>query len=296
MSQFTHNTAPNKFVDVAGVTYAYRRFGALSGVPVLFLQHLRGSMDYWDPAVTNGIAARRPVILFDNEGVGLSTGQTPDTVDAMADNAAAFVRALEVPEVDVLGFSIGGYATQPLALRHPELVRRVVIVGSKPRGGQSEGTAPDVAEVAGRHEVPTLDDILYLFFDPSETSQAAGRAFWRRRHARTADPDRPTSRQTFNAQIAAILDWNQARGDALEELSGIRQPTLVVNGSHDIMVPTVNSYLMAQRISDAELVIYPDSGHGSLFQYPHRFVTHVNEFLDREPVLAEETRIAASHD
>jgi pimeloyl-ACP methyl ester carboxylesterase len=174
----------------------------------------------------------------------------------------------------------------------------VVIVGSKPRGGQSEGTAADVVEVAGRHEVATLDDILSLslFFEPSATSRAAGRAFWRRRHARTADPDRPTSRQTFNAQIAAILDWNQARGDALEELSGIRQPTLVVNGSHDIMVPTVNSYLMAQRIPDAELVIYPDSGHGSLFQYPHRVVTHVNEFLDREPVLAEQTRIGANHD
>jgi pimeloyl-ACP methyl ester carboxylesterase len=277
----THRTTPNRFVDAGGVTYAYRRFGTETGTPLLFLQHLRGSMDYWDPAVTDGLAAGRPVILFDNEGVGLSSGSTPDTFDALADNAAAFVAALGIDRLDVLGFSIGGHTAQALVLRHPALVRRLVIAGSKPRAGESAGTAADVLDVAGRHEVSTLDDFLYLFFAPTPTSQAAGRAFWERRHSRTAEPDRPTTRQTFEAQVAAIREWGRPHGDPLAELATITAPTLVVNGSNDIMAPTVNSWLMAQHIPDAQLVIYPDAGHGSPFQYPQTFVGHVAEFLDR---------------
>jgi pimeloyl-ACP methyl ester carboxylesterase len=272
-----HDTAPNRFVEVGGVAYAYRRFGAATGTPLLFLQHLRGSMDYWDPAVTDGLAQGRPVVLFDNEGVGLSGGRTPSTFEGLADNAAAFSRALGLDRVDVLGFSIGGHTAQTLTLRHPELVRRLVVVGSKPRGGVDEGTAPDVLEVAGRHEVSTLEDFLYLFFAPTPESQGAGRAFWERRHRRTSDPDRPTSRQTFEAQRAAIMAWQ----DGADDLSAITAPTLVVNGSADIMAPTVNSWIMAQRIPDAQLIVYPDSGHGSLFQYPGTFVAHVAEFLDR---------------
>jgi pimeloyl-ACP methyl ester carboxylesterase len=277
----SHDTAPNQFLDVDGVTYAYRRFGTDTGIPLVFLQHLRGSMDYWDPAVTDGLAAGRPVVLFDNAGVGLSTGTTPDTFDALGDHAAAFIRALGLTHVDILGFSIGGHTAQALTLRHPELVRRLVIAGSKPRAGENAGTAPDVLEVAGRHEVSTLEDFLYMFFSPSAKSQAAGRAFWARRHRRTDGPDAQTSRQTFEAQRAAIVEWATPRGEPLHELGRIAVPTLVVNGSHDIMCPTINSYLMAQRIPDAQLIIYPDSGHGSLFQYPDTFVAHVTEFLDR---------------
>jgi pimeloyl-ACP methyl ester carboxylesterase len=276
-----HDTAANQFIDADGITYAYRRFGADEGTPLVFLQHLRGSMDYWDPSVTDGLAATRPVILFDNEGVGLSSGSTPDTFDALGDNAASFLRALGVTEVDVLGFSIGGHTAQALTLRHPELVRRLVIAGTKPRAGENEGTAPDVLDVAGRNEVSTLEDFLYLFFAPSESSQAAGRAFWERRHRRTVDPDAQTTRQTFEAQRAAIIEWATPHGEPLHELASITAPTLVVNGSHDIMCPTINSYVLAQRIPNAQLIIYPDSGHGSLFQYPETFVAHVAEFLDR---------------
>lgn len=278
---FSHDTAPNQFIEIGGVTYCYRRFGASSGTPLLFLQHLRGSMDYWDPAVTDGLAAGRPVILFDNAGVGLSSGETPGTFEQLGDNAAALIRALGLPRVDVLGFSIGGHTAQALTLRHQDLVRRLIIVGSKPRAGENEGTAPDVLDVAGRNEISTLDDFLYLFFAPSQTSQAAGRAFWERRHRRTIGPDAQTSRQTFEAQRAAIIDWAQPHGEPLAELATITSPTLVVNGSHDIMAPTVNSYLMAQRIPNAQLIIYPDSAHASLFQYPETFVAHAAEFLDR---------------
>jgi pimeloyl-ACP methyl ester carboxylesterase len=280
MSSDDHVGAPTRFVEADGVRYAYRRFGAASGTPLLFLPHLRASMDYWDPAVTDGLAANRPVILFDNAGVAGSSGPTPTTFEAFADHAADFARALGLGPVDVLGFSIGGHTAQALALRHPQLVRRVIIAGSKPRAGVDEGTHPDVLEVAGRHEVPTLEDFLFLFFEPTPGSQAAGRQFWERRHRRTADTDAPTSRETMRAQVAAILDWRQPRGERYAELASITQPALVVNGSHDIMSPTINSYILAQHLPSAELIIYPDSGHGAPFQYAPLFVSQVAQFLD----------------
>ena len=282
MSGDSHVTAPTRFAEAGGIRYAYRRFGAQAGTPLVFLQHLRGNMDYWDPLVTDGLAAGRPVILFDNAGVASSSGETPDTYEALADHAAMFIGALGLPQVDLLGFSIGGGVAQALALRHPSAVRRLVIAGARPRGGVDEGTHPDVVEVATRHEVPTLEDFLFLFFDPSPASQAAGRAFWERRHQRTADLDVPTSQQTMKAQLAAIADWRVQRGERYAELAKITQPVLVANGHHDIMAPTINSYLLAQHLPAAQLIIYPGSGHGFLFQYPGLFVAHVARFLDAE--------------
>jgi pimeloyl-ACP methyl ester carboxylesterase len=281
MSEDSHVTAPTRFVEAAGIRYAYRRFGAQVGTPLVFLQHFRGNMDYWDPLVTDGLAANRPVILFDNAGVGGSSGQTPDTMEALADHAAAFIGALDLPQADVLGFSIGGCVAQALTLRHPGLVRRLVLVGTTPRAGETEGRHPDVPKVAGR-PVPALEDFLFLFFEPSDTSQRAGKEFWERRHERTVDVDLPTSPQTAQAQSAALAKWGTRRGERFAELRGITQPTLVVNGRHDIMLPTINSYILAQHIPDAQLIIYPDSGHGSLFQYPGLFVAHVSRFLDAE--------------
>jgi len=277
----SHVTAPTQFVTANGIRYAYRRFGAETGTPLVFLQHFRGGMDHWDPAVTDGLAANRPVVLFNNTGVASSSGQTPDTVEAQADDAAAFIHALGLTRVDILGFSIGGYVAQALTIRHRALVRRLVLAGTKPRAGDDTDRHPDVNDVATRHEVPTLEDFRFLFFEPTPTSQAAGERFWERRHQRTVDVDPPTSKQTMLAQTAAIADWKLPHGEPFAELETITQPTLVINGRRDVMVPTINSYHLAQHIPGAQLVVYPDSGHASLFQYPELFVADVGRFLDR---------------
>lgn len=276
MAKLAHVTAPTLFVEANGIRYAYRRFGAETGTPLIFLQHFRGGLDNWDPLVTDGLAARRPVILFNNAGVASSSGETPDTFDGMADHVAIFAKELGLSQVDVLGFSIGGYVAQAVALRHAKLVRRLVLVGTGPRNGESPD--PNVLQAAG-NPVLTMEDFLFLFFSPSEASKAAGRAFWERRHQRK-DADPPSSVQTMKAQIAAIMEWRQPRGERYAYLKEIGQPTLVVNGHKDIMVPTVNSFSLQQYIPNAQLILYPDSGHGSQFQYPTLFASHVNLFLD----------------
>jgi pimeloyl-ACP methyl ester carboxylesterase len=283
MARHTHTTAPTQYLDAAGIRFAYRRWGQETGVPLLFLQHFRGGMDHWDPAVTDRFAATRPVVLFDNAGVAGSSGETPDTVEAMADHAADFIGALRLSQIDILGFSIGGYVAQALALRHPAIVRRLVLAGTRPRGGEPSND-PKFGEYAGMTDPKTgegpLEAFLYLFFSPSETGQAAGRAFWERRHQRKRDVDPPSSPQTMAAQIAALAAWREVRGERYAELDKIKQPTLVVNGNNDVMVPTINSYILSQKIPHAMLIVYPDSGHGSLFQFPELFAAHGTMFLD----------------
>jgi pimeloyl-ACP methyl ester carboxylesterase len=276
MAKDTHVTTPTRFVEANGVRYAYRRFGSESGTPLVFLQHFRGGLDNWDPLVTDGLAQGRPVILFDNAGVASSSGQTPNTIDAMGEHVAAFVNALGIPQVDVLGFSIGGYVAQSLVLRHPHLVGRLVLVGTGPRNGEPWKN-PRISEVAA-NPVPVREDFLFLFFSPSEASQAAGRAFWERRRQRK-DADPPSSIQTMQAQQAALMEWAQPRGERYADLKAIKQPTLVVNGNDDIMVPTINAFTLSQRIPNAQLIVYPDSGHGALFQYAKLFVAHTQLFL-----------------
>lgn len=280
MSQ-SHNTAPTRFVEVDGATFAYRRFGnSTTGQPPLFfLQHFRGGMDHWDPLMTDGLAAGREVILYNGRGVASSSGVPRTRIEHMADDAAAVIRALGLSQVDVLGFSLGGFQAQDLTRRHPALVRKLMLLGTGPRGGNPDSD-PGVLDAAPR-PVPTLDDFLFLFFGRSEAAKEAGRAFWKRRHLRH-DQDPPSSPAVIQAQIEANIYYlpKLDPADPYAHLREIRQPTFVLNGVNDVMVPTINSWHMAQNIPNAQLFIYPDAGHAAQFQYPQRFLRHAIQFLD----------------
>lgn len=277
----THLTAATRFIAVDGDNFAYRRWGNRdSGQPPLFfLQHFRGGLDNWDPLLTDGLAAGREVILFNGRGVASSSGKPRTRIEQMADDAAAVIRTLGLAKVDLLGFSLGGFQAQDLTRRHPQLVRKLMLLGTGPRGGNPD-SEPRVLEAAPR-PVPTLDDFLYLFFGRSEAAQQAGRAFWARRHLRV-DQDPPSSPEVIQAQIEANMYYlpKLDAKDPFAHLRAIRQPTLILNGNHDVMIPTINSYHMAQNIPDAQLLIYPDAGHGAQFQYPERFLKHAIQFLD----------------
>jgi pimeloyl-ACP methyl ester carboxylesterase len=279
----THITAPTQFIEAKGISFAYRRFGKRTGVPLLFMQHFRGGLDHWDPAITDGFGKDRPVILFDNVGVASSSGETPVTIDAMARHARDFVGALGLSQLDLLGFSIGGYVAQSFSLQYPMLARRLVLVGTGPRGGEPSQDA-EYPKHATSTDPATgesgLEAFLYLFFSPSVHSQAAGRAFWERRHQRKEDVDKPSSPQTMKAQLAALQAWREVRGERFADLKNITQPTLVVNGNHDVMVPTINSLILSQHIPNAQLIVYPDAGHGSQYQYPNLFLAHARLFLE----------------
>lgn len=279
----THVTAPTQHVEAGGIRYAYRRFGTESGIPLVFFQHFRGGMDHWDPAITDGLGAGRPIILFDNAGVAGSSGETPPSFDDMAKRTGDFLDALGIVEADLLGFSMGGFVAQSVALQFPGRVRKLVLVGTGPRGGVPSQD-PNMPVHARSTDEKTgdspLEAFLYLFFSPSEAGRKAGEAFWKRRHRRTEDRDVPASMQTIGAQLAAMQAWLGARDESFAELGRITQPTLVVNGSNDVMIPTINSYTLSQHIPNAQLIIYPDSGHGAHFQYPELFVKHATLFLD----------------
>jgi pimeloyl-ACP methyl ester carboxylesterase len=278
----THNTAPTQFVEVGGVRFAYRRFGNPVGTPIVLLQHFMGHLDNYDPAITDALARDREVILTDNAGVGLSTGAAPRTVAGMARDAVSLIDALGLEHVDLFGFSMGGFVAQQIAIDRPSLVRRLILVGTGPRGGDGMGRlAPDVAPLFGRAYDP--QDLMWLpiFFSPSEPSQAAGRRFLGRVRARAEDRDIPVSAATVEAHRAASAEWGSAARGSFDYLKQIPHPTLVVNGSNDIVVATVNSYILQQNLPNAELVLFPDSNHGSHFQYHEPFVEYLTGFIDR---------------
>jgi pimeloyl-ACP methyl ester carboxylesterase len=275
-------SAPNRFVDAAdGVTYAYRRFGNTDGaaVPLVGFQHYRGNLDNWDPALVDAIAARREIILFDNAGVGGSTGTVPRTITPMAYDALAFIEALGLEQIDILGYSMGGFVAQELTLIRPQLVRRLVLAGTGPQGGeQMHGYTDDVFANATADE-PGAEDLLALFFERSETSVAKGWEFVQRIFTRTVDRDVGTTLATRDAQLDAVTTWGIPEASRLDRLAGITQPVLAANGDHDRMVPTVNTHLLADRLPNAQLKVYPDAGHGFLFQYPAEFAAEVDAFL-----------------
>jgi pimeloyl-ACP methyl ester carboxylesterase len=245
-------------------------------------------MDYWDPAVTDGLARDREVILFNNAGVSSSSGEVPTTFEQMGANAIAFSRALGLNKADVLGFSIGGMIAQEIALQAPDLVRKLILVGTGPRGGQGMESLTQVAQrIFGAAYDPPEHLWLTVLFSPSEAGQAAGLEFLKRKHLRQQGRDPEVNDKVSPAQIEAMDKWGVQQEGSYDYLKTIRQPTLVVNGSNDVIMPTINSFIIEQNIPNAQLVVYPDSNHGSQFQYPELFVGHVSMFLseaERRPV------------
>jgi pimeloyl-ACP methyl ester carboxylesterase len=279
----THQTAPTRFVEANGVRFAYRRFGNAAGVPLVFNQHFTGTMDHWDPAVTDGFAKDREVILFNNAGVSSSSGDVPTTFEKMGANAVAFIKVLGLTKVDVLGFSIGGFVAQEITLQAPDLVRRLVLVGTGPRGGEDMATlTPEAQKIFGA----TYDDPdhlwLHVHFTQSEQSQTAGREFLKRIRLRSENRDPEVNEKVAPAQIEAIGKWGAPQEKPFEYLKSIRQPTLVVNGGKDVIIYSVNSFILQQHLPNAQLILYPDANHGSQYQYPELFVRHVSMFLSAD--------------
>ena len=270
-------TAPTRYVEGRGIRFAYRRLGPSAGTPLVLLQHFSGNIDAWDPAVVNALAADRPVIAFDNAGVGRSTGQTPDNVEAMARDAVGFINSLGLAKVDLLGFSLGGCVAQQMAAEHGQVVRKLILVGTAPKGGEQHLLAV-LQEAFAQTDAP--DPRLPLFFTKSSASQSSGLAFLQRTRLRKDDRDSDNGSAVTDPQAKALITWCATPDPGHAMLRAIRQPTLVVSGSHDTMLPASNAYDMFKELGDAQLMLYPDSGHGVLFQHHEAFVSHVRTFLD----------------
>jgi pimeloyl-ACP methyl ester carboxylesterase len=276
----SYREAPSRTVSVGDVEFAYRDLGPRTGVPVVFLGHLAAVLDNWDPRVVDGLAAAHRAIAFDNRGVGASTGSTPKTIEAMATDAVAFIRALGLEQVDLLGFSMGGMIAQVVAAKEPRLVRKLILAGTGPAGGEGITNVTRLSHLDTVRGLLTLQDPKqFLFFTRTPAGRRAGKAFLARLKERTTDRDKRIAVRSYLAQLKAIHHWGlQSPAD----LSVIHQPTLVANGESDRMVPTTNSVDLANRLPNADLVIYPDAGHGGIFQFHDQFVEKALAFLSQE--------------
>jgi pimeloyl-ACP methyl ester carboxylesterase len=275
----SYRNAPTRVVTAGGVDFAYRELGPKTGTPVIFLTHLAANLDNWDPRVVDGIAAKHRVITFDNRGVGASTGRVPDTVEAMAHDAVTFIRALGFEEVDILGFSLGGMIAQVIALEEPRLIRKLVLTGTGPAGGEGIDKVTRISNLdVARGLVSFRDPKTFLFFTRTANGKRSAKEFLARLKERTEKRDKAMSLSGYRAQLKAIHRWGRQKP---ADLSVIEQPVLVANGDHDRMVPTTNTIDLDRRLPNSELVIYPDAGHGGIFQNHREFVATALEFLDR---------------
>ena len=274
----SYANAKARMITTGGVTYAYRELGPKGGIPVVFFVHLAATLDNWDPRIIDPIAKNRHVITFDQRGVGASTGHVPDSIEAMADDAFTFITALGFGKIDVFSFSMGGMIAQDLVLKHPDLVRKLVLTGTGPRGGKNmdkvvRTTYWDIL----RATLTRSDPKEFLFFNRNAAGRHAAKAFIKRLQERTADRDKLISTRAFQTQLKAIQKFGRS---APSDLSKLTQPTLIANGDNDRMVPSVLSEDLHRRITGSELIIYPDSGHGGIFQNHAKFAPSAVDFLD----------------
>lgn len=271
--------APSRIISTGGVSYAYRELGPKGGIPVIFFVHLAATLDNWDPRIIDAVAKDHHVVTFDYQGVGGSTGQVPESIEAMADDALNFIKALGFGKIDIFSFSLGGMIAQALVLKHPDLVRKLVLTGTGPKGGKdmdkiARTTYYDIIRAA----LTRSDPKEFLFFNRDAAGKRAGKEFVARLEERTADRDAPIKVRAFQTQLKAIKKWG--RGTPAD-LSKITQPTLIANGDNDRMVPSVLSEDLHRRIKGSELIIYPGSGHGGIFQFHDTFAPAAVEFFDR---------------
>ncbi|KUM68095.1 alpha/beta fold hydrolase [Streptomyces griseorubiginosus] len=275
----SYKNAPTRTVTAGGVTFAYRDLGPRTGVPVVFITHLAAVLDNWDPRVVDGFAARHRVITFDNRGVGASSGSTPDTIQAMAKDAVTFIRALGLEQVDIHGFSMGGMIAQVIVQEEPQLVRKLILTGTGPAGGEGIKNVTRLSHLDTVRALVTLQDPKqFLFFTRTANGRRAGKEFLARLKERTQDRDKSISPIAYLTQLKAIHRWGLEKP---RDLSVVQQPVLVANGDSDRMVPSKNSHDLARRLPNAELEIYPDAGHGGIFQFHDQFVKTALEFLGR---------------
>jgi len=278
MSTLMWKDVPTRTVDVGGTQFAYRELGASSAVPVVFFHHFTAVLDDWDPRVVDGIAAEHSVIAFDNRGVGATGGSVPHSVEEMGRDAIAFIRALGLDKVDLFGFSLGGGVAQMVALQAPDLVRRIILAGTGPRGGEGIDEILKIALVANLKAALTLKDSRnYLFFPRTPAGKRSAKDYFGRLKERKTDRDKRISLQARLAQVKAIRAAGRSEPD---DLSRVTQPVLVANGDHDLMVASSHSADMARRLRNARLTIYPDSGHGGVFQHHEEFVPAALAFLN----------------
>ena len=280
-ANYTHQTAPTQFIEADGTLLAYRRFGKHGSVPLVLFQHFIGNMDNWDPQITDGFAQDREVILFDNAGVASSGGEPANSIEGMAKHGIDLIEALRLSKVDLFGFSTGSLVAQEVTVERPDLVRRLVLEGSAARGGVHMATlTPEFQAMVAKKRDDKDTFWIDSLFSQSETSQAAGREFLIRKNARNVDRDADVNDKVGPAQITAIAAWGAPHSDSDAYLKVIKQPVLVVAESSDPVFYTVNAFNLQQNLADAQLIIYPDSGHAPMYQYPDLFVKHVSMFLD----------------